>query len=186
MYLSPSCSRAITAACLLVKHLMLRGGGGWVLAFPAAWVLGEYALSFSPFGGFPWLLAGYTQADRLPVIQVADLAGVYGVSALVMAVNTAVACALTGRGWFRRLAPLGGAAVLLASALISWYLELKHWGKVEQRYEAAILQWNLHEGERGGPGRQVPAGTSPWPTGSRREIDLLVLPSPGAEAVGAR
>lgn len=175
------------AACLLVKHLMLRGGGGWVLAFPAAWVLGEYALSFSPFGGFPWLLAGYTQADRLPVIQVADLAGVYGVSALVMAVNTAVACALTGRGWFRRLAPLGGAAVLLASALLYGELELKHWGKVEPRYEAAMLQGNLHEGEPEAVladkfQRGYVAMADRLPPG---EIDLLVLPESPAPKLWA-
>jgi len=173
------------AACLLVKHLMLRGGRGWILAFPAAWVLGEYALSLSPFGGLPWLLAGYTQADWLPVIQIADLAGVYGVSFLVLALNTAAARALVAGGWGARLAPLGAAGALLLVSLLYGAHQLERWGKVEPRYRAAMLQGNIGAGESEAAQAEkfqqgYVAMADRLPPG---EIDLLVLPESPAPSI---
>jgi len=45
-----------------------------LLLLPAFWVALEY-LRGNLFTGFPWVLAGYTQADYLPLIQVADTTG---------------------------------------------------------------------------------------------------------------
>ncbi|MBU1125875.1 MAG: apolipoprotein N-acyltransferase, partial [Candidatus Omnitrophica bacterium] len=56
---------------------------------PAAWVLLEYMRSVL-FTGFPWALLGYSQCRVLPVIQVADIAGTWGVSFLVMVGNVCV------------------------------------------------------------------------------------------------
>ena len=53
---------------------------------PAAWVALEYARSHL-FSGFGWNLLAYSQSSVLPVIQFADLTGVWGVSALIVAVN---------------------------------------------------------------------------------------------------
>jgi apolipoprotein N-acyltransferase len=52
-------------------------------------------------GGFSWYCLGYTQHAFLPLIQIADLAGVYGVTFLVAAGNALVFEALYGRRWFR-------------------------------------------------------------------------------------
>ncbi|NOT54235.1 MAG: apolipoprotein N-acyltransferase [Deltaproteobacteria bacterium] len=52
------------------------------LGVPALWVVGEFARS-SLFSGFSWELLGYTQYRYLPLIQIADLTGVYGVSFLL-------------------------------------------------------------------------------------------------------
>jgi apolipoprotein N-acyltransferase len=60
------------------------------LVAPLFWVVLEFLRSVL-FTGFPWNLLGYTQYDFLRLIQVADLAGVYGVSFLVVAVNGALA-----------------------------------------------------------------------------------------------
>ncbi|MFA4842679.1 MAG: apolipoprotein N-acyltransferase [Candidatus Omnitrophota bacterium] len=56
---------------------------------PAIWVLLEYIRSHL-FTGFPWALLGYSQYLNLPAIQIADIAGVWGVSFLVMLVNVAI------------------------------------------------------------------------------------------------
>src|SRR3989338_2147170 len=53
---------------------------------PSIWVLLEYIRSHL-FTGFPWALLGYSQYLNLPVIQIADVTGVWGVSFLVMMVN---------------------------------------------------------------------------------------------------
>lgn len=60
-----------------------------LVVLPAFWVALEY-LRGHLFTGFPWVLAGYTQADYLPLIQVADTTGVWGISFVVIASNTAL------------------------------------------------------------------------------------------------
>lgn len=50
------------------------------------WVSLEYARAHL-LTGFPWCLLGYTQFLRLPLIQIADITGVYGISLLVILVN---------------------------------------------------------------------------------------------------
>ncbi len=59
-------------------------------ADPLLWAGSELARGWL-FSGFAWNFLGVSQVDHLPIIQVAALAGVYGVSALVVAVNGAVA-----------------------------------------------------------------------------------------------
>jgi len=56
---------------------------------PAAWVATELMRSHM-FGGFGWNLLGYSQSYSLPVIQIADIAGIYGVSFMIFLVNTAI------------------------------------------------------------------------------------------------
>jgi len=76
-----------------------------LLLIPSIWVLLEYIRSYL-FTGFPWALLGYSQYLNLPVIQIADITGAWGVSFLVMMVNVSVyqVCELAGkpvRGWRR-------------------------------------------------------------------------------------
>jgi len=53
------------------------------LIAPFLWVSLEYILTYI-LTGFPWGLLGYAQAQNLPLIQVASLTGVYGVSFLIV------------------------------------------------------------------------------------------------------
>jgi apolipoprotein N-acyltransferase len=93
-----------------------RLGAGPALALtPALWVAGEW-LRGHLMGGFPWGLLGYSQQAELPVIQVAELGGVYAVSLLVAAVNAALA-ALLALGPRRAWPGAAAAATLLVAAL---------------------------------------------------------------------
>lgn len=56
------------------------------LTLPVAWVAGEYVRTYL-LTGFPWALVGYSQYRILPVIQIADITGVYGVGFLVLMTN---------------------------------------------------------------------------------------------------
>jgi len=56
------------------------------LSLPLVWVAGEYVRSFA-LTGFPWAMLGYSQFRILPVIQIADITGVYGVSFLIVMTN---------------------------------------------------------------------------------------------------
>jgi apolipoprotein N-acyltransferase len=56
---------------------------------PATWVLLEYLRGYL-FTGLPWALVGLSQARNLAVIQIAEITGTWGVSFLVVLVNTAL------------------------------------------------------------------------------------------------
>jgi apolipoprotein N-acyltransferase len=60
-----------------------------LLIGPVLWVVLEFIRSYA-FTGFPWSSIGYSQYKFLPVIQVSDITGVYGISFLVLAFNCAV------------------------------------------------------------------------------------------------
>ena len=79
----------------LATPLGLESGWGiWGLA--ALWATLEYLRSFV-LTGFPWLTLGYSQVGFAPMVQIADLTGIYGVSFLLVASSAAVACAW--RSW---------------------------------------------------------------------------------------
>ncbi|MBN2505771.1 MAG: apolipoprotein N-acyltransferase [Verrucomicrobia bacterium] len=83
---------------------------GWAFACAALWVALEMVQA-RLLTGFPWNLLGASQAPMLPLIQVASLTGVYGVSFLVV--------------WFS-VSLLGTAAVMIRQPVRreSWMLEL--------------------------------------------------------------
>lgn len=61
-----------------------------LLIAPVFWTCLEFARSYA-LTGFPWSTLAYSQFRFLPLIQVTDITGVYGVSFLIVAVNGAVA-----------------------------------------------------------------------------------------------
>jgi len=91
---------------------------GWALwvHLPAVWAATELLRNYL-FSGFPWANLGYTQVRTLPVAQLASVTGVYGIAALVVGVNAALAEAVAAWRAGRRvgLRPLIGAAALLAA-----------------------------------------------------------------------
>ncbi|HUI68179.1 MAG TPA: apolipoprotein N-acyltransferase [Nitrospirota bacterium] len=80
----------------VVVHLRRNHPSLLILSAPAVWTALEFARTYA-FSGFPWSLLGYSQYLALPLIQVSDIAGVYGVSFLIVFVNAAVAEFLTDR-----------------------------------------------------------------------------------------
>jgi len=64
-------SMMVTRLCAMPLTLLL--------TVPFLWVSLEYVRTFL-FTGFPWELIGYTQFNVLPLIQISDILGVYGVS----------------------------------------------------------------------------------------------------------
>ena len=68
--------------------LINRSIGPWIIvAAPALWVALEYMRSNFFFFSLPWNLLGHSQFLYLPVIQIADITGVYGISFLLVMVN---------------------------------------------------------------------------------------------------
>lgn len=96
-------------------------GCKWVLLFPLAWVGADYLRSIL-LTGFPWTMLGHSQYRLLPLIQIADMTGVYGITALVVLANVV---------FYRILRALTGADIpypaksavllVLALAVTFWY-----------------------------------------------------------------
>lgn len=117
---------------------------------PVFWTAVEY-LRGHLFTGLPWVLAGYSQTAYLPVIQVADITGVWGVSFLVVFVNSALW--ITARrflykdGSTRVIVPVAAlAAVVLVLAygfLRIWQVDedVKHWSGLR----AAVAQGSIDQ-----------------------------------------
>jgi apolipoprotein N-acyltransferase len=49
---------------------------------PVLWVTLEFLRTYVPILGFPWSSLGYSQYKLLPLIQIADVTGIYGISFL--------------------------------------------------------------------------------------------------------
>lgn len=132
------------AACALTKHLAKRGGDFCFLLFPAVWIVLEFAQSFSPFGGLPWLLAGYSQSDYLSLIQIADIVGVYGISFVILWAGTAIVwLALHKRNKRIACVPAITAVLLIAACFIYGRISLHRWENAGGNFRAAVLQGNI-------------------------------------------
>ncbi|HSN15761.1 MAG TPA: apolipoprotein N-acyltransferase [Anaeromyxobacteraceae bacterium] len=133
---------SVFALTLLVAYMAAHWGGafavswwlrrrlGWPLwaQLPFVWAAFELLRNYS-LSGFPWGNLGYTQARTLPIAQLAAVTGVYGIAALVVFVNGAVAEALSavraGPASLRTLArPLGPAIGLLLVVVVAGHARL--------------------------------------------------------------
>jgi apolipoprotein N-acyltransferase len=92
------------------------------MALPVFWTAAEHVRSWV-LTGFPWELLGYSQYRCLPVIQIADVTGVYGISFLVVTVNCAVWALLRG---IRRPRRMPRAGLLATAALVALTLGYGH------------------------------------------------------------
>jgi apolipoprotein N-acyltransferase len=81
----------------ITARLLHHVGPSALLVAPAIWVATEWVRG-ALFSGFPWVLLGYSQTQNLPVLQTASLVGIYGVSAVLVAVNAALAWVIVA-GW---------------------------------------------------------------------------------------
>lgn len=71
------------------------------LMLPLAWVAADYLRSFL-LTGFPWTMLGHSQYRLLPLIQIADITGVFGITALIVLANVVL---------YRILRALSGASI---------------------------------------------------------------------------
>jgi apolipoprotein N-acyltransferase len=127
-----------------------RGGTAALFVTPILWVGLEFFRKY-PFGGFPWCLLGYSQVDFLPVVQIASLTGVYGVSFLLVLVNAVFAYWLSRPGPKRASLAALPVAALLVAALAFGYRELRRPLPVAT-FPVAAVQGNVlqeHKWEEG-------------------------------------
>jgi apolipoprotein N-acyltransferase len=117
---------------------------------PPHWVSLEYIRGFL-LSGFPWELLGYSQFQTLPMVQIADITGVYGVSFVIILANVALyrsALTLTHRAWkhaFKEIL-VPGLILALVGSYGLWKLSgLEKQGKPGRGYKVALIQGNIRQ-----------------------------------------
>ncbi len=124
-----------------------------ILSAPIVWVILEYIQANIPILGFGWLSLGYSQYKNLPLIQIADFSGVYGVSFMVMMVNVSVYMSLRGAHSLHSVqaprrsnlkksvfGPLAMASlVLIASCIYGFY-------RLNERYDTTSARVSVIQG----------------------------------------
>ena len=88
LYLGPLCALFGLAYSYICKRC---SGTMALFAVPFAWVCLEYIRANFGFLAFPWVFLSHSQYKALSIIQIASLAGGYGVSFLIVMVNSAIA-----------------------------------------------------------------------------------------------
>jgi len=109
---------------------------------PCTWVLLEYVRSHL-FTGFPWALIGFSQYKNLPVIQVADISGAWGVSFLVVFFNAGLY--LIWRGKMKLRISFICAAILILSLAYGSYKLNRSLGcrTAKGAVKVAVIQGNI-------------------------------------------
>jgi apolipoprotein N-acyltransferase len=146
----------------LARRIVLRFRAGWtVLALPVIAVAVDTALAnFTPDGN--WGSVGYTQAEMLPIAQIASVFGVGGIVFLLMLFNSALALAIhfrlelpgakaayavvtavfvaaAGYGAWRLQSPVTGREVTLGIASIDDYI------REASNFESANTVWTQYD-----------------------------------------
>ncbi|MBN2050965.1 MAG: apolipoprotein N-acyltransferase [Spirochaetales bacterium] len=144
----------------IFSHLLRRGGRYRSVLIAAAWVSYEYLKSIG-YIGFPWGLLAYPLENLLPLIQIADSTGPWGISFLAAMTNAALAefflprpgliftvdPRFSGGKLFRHLsrAPVGGllfTAALYVLVLLYGALRLSAEIPYEKTLKVLLVQQN--------------------------------------------
>lgn len=118
-WLALSLMEAIFPAIFGLLAVIVRRLPGWPLWFAMVWVVSEWLKSVVPFGGFPWGVIGFSQADG-PLLALAQWGGAPLVSFAVVLVGfclTAIALEATRRWMARDRAVDRSAHAVLVPAL---------------------------------------------------------------------
>ncbi len=124
---------------------------------PALWVTLEWLRSWF-FIGFPWAALGYSQYRYHDLVQMVEVTGVYGVSALLVLFNVVVAAVLRERGQRPvRLLPAMTVLTLLVVGLPlagKWRVATLAREPPAGRLRVAIVQGNVEQNHKWDPAYQ--------------------------------
>lgn len=139
----------------------------FLIMTPLLWVALEYIRSFL-FSGFPWELLGHSQYKCLQLIQISDILGVYGISALIALANGAIFITLlyiTKKTWqdadITKRMVAGSIVALLVGIVLSWsygHWRLKtvdHLMATSPKTRIAVIQGNIDQAVKWDPAFQL-------------------------------
>ncbi len=124
----------------------LRGKMPLYLLAPLLWISLEY-LKSQLLTGFPWENLGYSQYLNFYFIQFADIAGVYGMSFIIVLVN-AVVCNLVIKKSKREVAAAVAVAFIMLIVYCYGYLRVNHVYRISEKFSGTdvyLVQGNIDQ-----------------------------------------
>jgi apolipoprotein N-acyltransferase len=128
--------------CWLYRVVSRRSQVIGIVLWPLLWIAFDYIRTFSEFN-FPWSDFAYTQSYYLPLIQISDITGLYGVSLMVYIVNALIYSAI-------RLKPRKSRRLILLSVAFGLPLSFLIYGVIRMPAQSepgtmkiAIAQGNI-------------------------------------------
>jgi apolipoprotein N-acyltransferase len=144
---------ALYPAMFSFFHAYLRGPFyGFKVA--GLWVVLEFVRA-NILTGFPWCLVGHTQYLNLPVIQIADLVGVYGITFIIIIVNSSIYTLLFRRSPKAIAMEIPVSFALLALTLAYGYERLSEADGRGAAMKVAIAQGNIDQSLKWNPAYQA-------------------------------
>ena len=138
------------------RYLSRRISSWIIIGGPALWVSLEYIRANLFFLSCPWVLLGHSQSNFIPVIQIADLGGVYCISFYLVMVNQVLSqlleYLLLHRSEYPDLHPNGGEIswrrqaiiAFLATTFIFFYgMDMETAKGIRSSIRVAIVQANV-------------------------------------------
>lgn len=144
------------AATLYVTRWAELRGVTPLLVFPLAWTSLEYVRSFA-FSGFPWGTLGYSLYKVLPLIQIADITGVHGLSFLITFANVVLFMAFRRmvRGEpYRRPIKSGAFLVIIVGVMWVYGVHRLHQPPDGAPLKVALIQGNIPQDVKWDPAFQ--------------------------------
>jgi apolipoprotein N-acyltransferase len=131
-----------------------------ILWAPSIWVGLEFIRAHL-LTGFPWALMGHSQFNQLPIIQVTEITGVYGISFLILLVNQTVyrlfvsyyPFQVRNRKWKEAVFPL----ILFIVTLVFGFYSISNQKQKDQQVPAmnvAVIQGNIDQSLKWDPAYQ--------------------------------
>lgn len=189
---------AILALLLMLALIAIMAGYyalfGWLIArfaprkpwlrllvfAPALWALLEWIRGWF-MSGFPWFALGYSQTDTW-LAGFAPVAGVFGVSLVVMAIAGGVVLQFRS-GHANRVAGIVVIVVLVAGG---WLLEHVQWTQPSgESLSVALMQGNVRQDQKWLPESLLPTMQRYWSLTDEHseDVDLVVWPEAAIPAL---
>jgi apolipoprotein N-acyltransferase len=149
---------------------------------PVAWVAFDFIRSFL-FSGFAWAMLGHSQFRTLPLIQIADLAGVYGITLLIVLANIVLHRALRAVSGAGVPYPIKSTVILLILLAATLFYGFNRLNETEPEQgkplRIALIQGNIPQDVKWSPAfreRTVDSYERLTREAAKGGVDLIVWP----------
>jgi apolipoprotein N-acyltransferase len=151
-------------------------------SLPVAWVAGDLLRSFLMTGS-PWAMLGHTQYRTLPLIQIADICGVFGITLLIILANVVLYRALRAVSGAGVPYPVKSSLVLLVLLIATLIYGFNSLNSIESTstmpLRVALIQGNIPQDVKWSPafqGKTIAVYERLTREAAKGGVDLVVWP----------
>lgn len=170
------------ALATLVARFGEQGGYKSAFTLPVAWVAGDFLRSFL-LTGFPWAMLGHSQYRTLPLIQIADITGVYGITLLIVLANVVFYRVLRASWGGAAPYPVKSALVLFLALIATLYYGFDRLNgaraQTDRPIKVALVQGNIPQDVKWSPAfrdRTLATYERLTREAGKESVDLVVWP----------